>query len=133
MAMTIHCDVVSAEEEIFSGLVEMLVATGDLGELGVSSAAVLMVPVCIYMVAHGLNQPCGQSGAVAPFPRAAGAASALSGFVMMLAAFAAGGWLGSHMDGSILPLTRGLGFCSVLVAAVAWLLVPRCALRQAPA
>ena len=36
MAMTIHCDIVSAEEEIFSGLVEMLVATGDLGELGVN-------------------------------------------------------------------------------------------------
>jgi len=36
MSMTIHCDIVSAEEEIFSGLVQMLVATGDLGELGVS-------------------------------------------------------------------------------------------------
>ena len=36
MAMTIHCDIVSAEEEIFSGLVETLVATGQLGELGVS-------------------------------------------------------------------------------------------------
>ena len=36
MALTIHCDIVSAEEEIFSGLVQMLVATGDLGELGVS-------------------------------------------------------------------------------------------------
>ena len=36
MAMTIHCDIVSAEEEIFSGLVEMLVATGGEGELGVS-------------------------------------------------------------------------------------------------
>jgi F-type H+-transporting ATPase subunit epsilon len=35
MAMTIHCDIVSAEEEIFSGLVEMLVATGGEGELGV--------------------------------------------------------------------------------------------------
>jgi len=35
MAMTIHCDIVSAEEEIFSGLVEMLVATGEMGELGV--------------------------------------------------------------------------------------------------
>ena len=35
MSMTIHCDIVSAEEEIFSGLVEMLVATGSLGELGV--------------------------------------------------------------------------------------------------
>lgn len=36
MAMTIHCDIVSAEQEIFSGLVEMLVATGAEGELGVS-------------------------------------------------------------------------------------------------
>ncbi len=36
MAMTIHCDIVSAEEEIFSGLVEVLVATGAEGELGVS-------------------------------------------------------------------------------------------------
>ena len=36
MAMTIHCDIVSAEEEIYSGLVELLVATGDIGELGVN-------------------------------------------------------------------------------------------------
>ena len=36
MAMKIHCDIVSAEEEIYSGLVEMLVATGNEGELGVS-------------------------------------------------------------------------------------------------
>ena len=36
MAMTIHCDIVSAEEEIFSGLVEMLVASGEVGELGVT-------------------------------------------------------------------------------------------------
>ncbi len=35
MSLTIHCDIVSAEEEIFSGLVEMLVATGSEGELGV--------------------------------------------------------------------------------------------------
>ena len=36
MAMTIHCDIVSAEEEIFSGLAQMVVATGTLGELGIS-------------------------------------------------------------------------------------------------
>ncbi|MEE4300321.1 MAG: F0F1 ATP synthase subunit epsilon [Pseudomonadales bacterium] len=35
MAMTIHCDVVSAEEEIFSGRVTMVVATGTMGELGI--------------------------------------------------------------------------------------------------
>ncbi len=36
MAMTIHCDIVSAEEEIFSGLVELIVATGTEGELGIN-------------------------------------------------------------------------------------------------
>ncbi|NDH41063.1 MAG: F0F1 ATP synthase subunit epsilon, partial [Gammaproteobacteria bacterium] len=35
MAMTLHCDIVSAEAQIYSGLVEMLVATGVEGELGV--------------------------------------------------------------------------------------------------
>ena len=35
MGITVHCDVVSAEKKIFSGLVEMLVATGTEGELGV--------------------------------------------------------------------------------------------------
>jgi F-type H+-transporting ATPase subunit epsilon len=35
MAMTIHCDIVSAEEAIYSGLVQSLVATGELGELGI--------------------------------------------------------------------------------------------------
>lgn len=35
MAMTFHVDVVSAEEEIFSGLVEMLFAPGEMGELGI--------------------------------------------------------------------------------------------------
>ena len=36
MAMTLHCDIVSAEAQIYSGLVELLVATGVEGELGVS-------------------------------------------------------------------------------------------------
>ena len=35
MAMTFHVDVVSAEEEIFSGLVEMLFAPGEMGDLGI--------------------------------------------------------------------------------------------------
>lgn len=36
MAMTFHCDVVSAEQEIYSGLVELLVANGVDGELGIT-------------------------------------------------------------------------------------------------
>ena len=36
MAMTVHCDIVSAEEELFSGLVELVVATGAMGEVGIN-------------------------------------------------------------------------------------------------
>lgn len=35
MPITTHLDIVSAEKEIFSGIVEMVVATGALGELGI--------------------------------------------------------------------------------------------------
>ncbi len=35
MAITVHCDIVSAEDQIFSGLVESVQATGVLGELGI--------------------------------------------------------------------------------------------------
>ncbi len=36
MAITVHCDIVSAEAEIFSGLVEMVIAHGNLGDIGIA-------------------------------------------------------------------------------------------------
>ena len=36
MAMTVHCDVVSEEQKIFSGLVSMIVAAGSEGEVGIT-------------------------------------------------------------------------------------------------
>ncbi|MEQ8408758.1 MAG: F0F1 ATP synthase subunit epsilon [Gammaproteobacteria bacterium] len=36
MASTMHCDIVSAEQSIFSGEVEMVVAAGTLGDLGIA-------------------------------------------------------------------------------------------------
>ncbi len=36
MAMTVHCDIVSAEEEIFSGLIEFVSLTGSLGDVGIT-------------------------------------------------------------------------------------------------
>lgn len=35
MAMTMHCDIVSAEQDIFSGRVTSVTVTGTLGELGI--------------------------------------------------------------------------------------------------
>ncbi|MCW5238214.1 multidrug effflux MFS transporter [Verminephrobacter eiseniae] len=85
----------------------------------------LLLPYYLFMLGHGMHQPCGQSGAVGPFPKAAGVASALSGGMTMLAAFAMGGWLGLRLDGSIWPLVNGIWFWSVLLALVAWTLVQK--------
>lgn len=36
MTMTVHVDIVSAEQEIFSGLAEMVFAPAELGEVGIA-------------------------------------------------------------------------------------------------
>ena len=92
---------------------------------GVQAVWAIVAPLTLAMLGHGIHQPCGQTGAVGPFPRAAGAASALNGFVMMLAAFGIGGWLGVRMDGTVLPLALGIWFWSVCIALVAWTLVKK--------
>ena len=95
---------------------------------GVQNVWAIMVPFYLFMLGHGVHQPCGQSGAVGPFPQAAGAASALSGFLMMVVAFGMGAWLGHSLAAqpdSVLPLTQGIWFWSVLIAATAWTLVQR--------
>jgi DHA1 family bicyclomycin/chloramphenicol resistance-like MFS transporter len=93
--------------------------------LGWQSVVSLMGPFYLFVLAHGIHQPCGQSGAVGPFPKAAGAASALGGFLMMAAAFATGLWLGAAKDGSAMPMAQSIAFWSVLTALSAWLLVFR--------
>ncbi len=103
---------------------------GVLGWLGWHSVWAIMLPYYLFILAHGMHQPCGQSGAVGPFPHAAGTASALSGFLMMMVAFAMGTYLAAQMPtgtegASVRPLTDGLWFWSVLIAAVAWTLVQR--------
>jgi DHA1 family bicyclomycin/chloramphenicol resistance-like MFS transporter len=98
---------------------------GTLALAGVHTSWAIMLPYYLFMLAHGIHQPCGQSGAVGPFPQAAGVASALNGFLMMMAAFVMGGWLGTHMDGTVFPLVYGVWFWSALVALTAWTLVQK--------
>jgi DHA1 family bicyclomycin/chloramphenicol resistance-like MFS transporter len=93
--------------------------------LGWQSMMGLMGPFYLCIMAHGIHQPCGQSGAVGPFPKAAGAASALGGFLMMVAAFGTGLWLGDAKDGSAMPMVQSIAFWSVITALSAWLLVLR--------
>jgi DHA1 family bicyclomycin/chloramphenicol resistance-like MFS transporter len=99
--------------------------TGALALAGLHNGWAIMLPFYLFMLAHGVHQPCGQSGAVGPFPHAAGAASALNGFLMMLAAFGVGGWIGTRLDGTVFALTNGIWFWSVCIAAISWTVVQR--------
>jgi DHA1 family bicyclomycin/chloramphenicol resistance-like MFS transporter len=96
---------------------------GGLAWAGMHNVWALLLPYYLFVFAHGVHQPCSQSGAIGPFPGAAGAASALNGFLMMLAAFAMGGWLGANMNGTVYPLAYGVLFWSVCIALTAWTLV----------
>ena len=96
-----------------------------LAAAGVVAPWAIIAPFYLFMLGHGIHQPCGQSGAIGPFPQAAGAASALNGFAMALTAFVMGGWLGTHMDGTIYPLIYGIWFWSALIALAAWTLVQK--------
>jgi MFS transporter, DHA1 family, multidrug resistance protein len=98
---------------------------GVLALAGLSSGWAIMLPFYLFMLAHGVHQPCSQSAAIGPFPQAAGAASALNGFLMMVAAFVMGGWLGVHMDGTVRPLAYGVWFWGVLTALIAWTVVQK--------
>lgn len=96
---------------------------GTLAWAGLVNVWAIVLPLGLFMVGHGIHQPCGQSGAIGPFPKSAGAASALNGFFMMVVAFGIGSWLGVRMDGTVMPLTNGVWFWSVLIALSAWVLV----------
>ena len=96
---------------------------GVLALAGLHTSWAIMLPFYLFMLGHGIHQPCSQVGAVGPFPRSAGAASALNGFLSMLVAFAIGGWLGGQMDGTVFPLVYGVWFWSIVIAVTAWTLV----------
>ena len=95
------------------------------------SVIALVGPFYIFILGHGIHQPCGQSGSVGPFPQAAGAASALGGFLMMAVAFAMGIWLGQQDGGAVHGMAWGIGFWSVVTSFTAWTLIQRIGLKHA--
>lgn len=81
--------------------------------------AAVIGPMFVFALGHGVHQPCGQTAAVAPFPHAAGLASALAGFATAIVAFAVGLWLGVALEGGVRPFAFGMSLFAGLTAWVA--------------
>ena len=96
-----------------------------LSLMGFHNAWAIAVPQWLYALGHGIHQPCGQAGAVGPFPEKAGTAASLSGFGMSVSAALVGLAMGRYLDDTVYPLTLGVGVFSAGVALVAWTLVQR--------
>jgi DHA1 family bicyclomycin/chloramphenicol resistance-like MFS transporter len=111
------CVVMASFVSLFAGVLLMLVAYFGPGQAWFGAWAV-MVPVNFFLLAHGVHQPCGQSGCIAPFPEMAGTASALNGFSMMLVAFGMGTWIGTHMTDPLLAMANGIMLWSACVALI---------------
>ncbi len=90
---------------------------------GVHVPIAIGAPMFFIGLSHGLIQPPVQSGAVAPFPHAAGAAAALLGFLMMLVATFVGVWIGASYNSTVYPLTLTICACGLASAAIAFTLV----------
>ena len=109
---------------LFSGVLMIIMAYWGSEQEWFGAWAV-MVPMNIFLLAHGVHQPCGQSGCIGPFPEMAGTASALNGFSMTLVAFGMGTWIGTHMDNPLLALAHGLLLWSCCVALIGTFAVRR--------
>jgi DHA1 family bicyclomycin/chloramphenicol resistance-like MFS transporter len=95
------------------------VVMAALALAGVRHWAAVLGPGFLYFLAHGINFPCGQAGSVAAFPRHAGAASGLFGFIVMIAAALTGEWIGATHNGTVYPLALTMAaFTVVLFTAV---------------
>jgi len=114
---------------LFAGVLMLLVAYAGPGQSWFGAWAV-MLPVNFFLLAHGVHQPCGQSGCIAPFPEMAGTASAVNGFSMMLVAFGVGTWLGTHMSDPLLAMAQGIMFASICIGLIGILAVRKIPLPQ---
>ncbi len=101
---------VGASLSLFSGLLFLVLVSA-----GIAHWTVVVGCLFLTMGAHGINFPCAQSGAIAPFPREAGAAAGLLGFFTMVVALVTGTWVGMSHNGTLLPLAATSAMIGLLL------------------
>ena len=107
------------------GALLLALALADTPRSGLAGALLIVGPMLVFMIGVGLVLPNSIAGAIGPFPRAAGAASALLGFVQMTVAAAIGIAVAALYDGSSAPMTATIAAVAVGVLLAFTLLVRR--------
>lgn len=87
------------------------------------TVAGIVAPVAVFMIGTGLAMPNAQAGAIGPFPRMAGAASALLGFCQMGLAALVGIAVGHGSGESALPMMAAIALVALGGTLAYWLVV----------
>lgn len=90
---------------------------------GFVTVAGIVGPVVLFMVGTGLALPNAQAGAIGPFPRMAGAASALLGFFQMGFAALVGIAVGHGSDSSAFAMMAAIALVAIGGTVSYWLVV----------
>jgi DHA1 family bicyclomycin/chloramphenicol resistance-like MFS transporter len=107
-----------------------ITTTGAVAMLGLAVAGVahplgVIGPMFVYLMGHGITSPLCMTGAVGPFPKLAGTASALFGFIQAAVAAMVGQLAMQFYDGTALPLAVTVTVAALCLAAAALLAMPR--------
>ena len=92
---------------------------------GIANVWAVLLPFIVVMAGIGFTLPAGIAGAIGPYPRMAGAASAMVGFLQLGIAAAVGVGVSQILDGTTRPMTTAVAVVSVIGLAAFWLLVKR--------
>jgi len=126
--------VVGSGFSVAGGLLLLGLAVAGVGRPGLSGALVIVLPMLVYMIGTGLVLPNSIAGAIGPFPRAAGAASAFLGFTQMTVAAVVGILVAHLHDGTSVPMAATVAVVALAIVAAVFLLVrPQTASAIAPA
>ncbi|MFZ6772602.1 multidrug effflux MFS transporter [Undibacterium sp. SXout7W] len=110
---------VGASLSLIGGITEFV-----LWQLHVRSVFAIVAPQCIFMLGHGFHQPCGQGGAVAPFPDCAGRAAAVSGFLITGTAFTVGQIISHSSHAASQTLVMTMLVVATALGVLGWIAIP---------
>jgi DHA1 family bicyclomycin/chloramphenicol resistance-like MFS transporter len=102
---------------LVGGALLLALALADSGRTGLDGAAAVVGPMVLFMVGIGLVMPNATAGAIGPFPRAAGSASALVGFLQTTLAAIAGALVGLFHDGTAIPMALAIVLATAAILA----------------
>ena len=87
---------------------------------GILSVAAIVAPMYIFAVGLGLTLPNGIAGALGPFPRMAGLAAAVAGFLQMTGSALYSVAVGRFDDGTARPMTTAIALAGVTALVCFW-------------